>query len=134
MAVNTVWVSKGSSLLHMSDSFVTFLECLLTKFDYPRDVLLFQGIGTYGFGNWAEIARCVGTKSKSECIDHYNAFYMNSPCFPLPVRMCVKVAIDIYALTSILCYSNCSFASRICLVLWERAERSSLPWPKSMVM
>ncbi|XP_054818686.1 transcriptional adapter ADA2a-like isoform X2 [Prosopis cineraria] len=43
-----------------------------------------MGIGMYGFGNWAEVAGCVGTKSKSECIDHYNAFYMNSPCFPLP--------------------------------------------------
>ncbi|KAE8732051.1 Transcriptional adapter ADA2 [Hibiscus syriacus] len=39
----------------------------------------------YGFGNWAEVAEHVGTKSKSQCIDHYNSIYMNSPCFPLPV-------------------------------------------------
>ncbi|EOY01371.1 ADA2 2A isoform 5 [Theobroma cacao] len=38
----------------------------------------------YGFGNWTEVAEHVGTKSKSQCIDHYNAIYMNSPCFPLP--------------------------------------------------
>ncbi|EOY01367.1 ADA2 2A isoform 1 [Theobroma cacao] len=45
---------------------------------------LFQGIEMYGFGNWTEVAEHVGTKSKSQCIDHYNAIYMNSPCFPLP--------------------------------------------------
>lgn len=39
----------------------------------------------YGFGNWGEVSEHVGTKSKSQCIDHYNAIYMNSPCFPLPV-------------------------------------------------
>lgn len=39
----------------------------------------------YGFSNWAEVADYVGTKSKSQCIDHYNAVYMNSPCYPLPV-------------------------------------------------
>ena len=44
-----------------------------------------QGIEMYGLGNWAEVAEHVGTKSKSECIDHYNTIYMNSPCFPLPV-------------------------------------------------
>lgn len=38
----------------------------------------------YGFGNWAEVAEHVGTKSKPQCIDHYNAIYMSSPCFPLP--------------------------------------------------
>ncbi|XP_044503487.1 transcriptional adapter ADA2a-like isoform X2 [Mangifera indica] len=49
-----------------------------------EDILLLEGIGMYGFGNWAEVAEHVGTKSKSQCIDHYNAIYMNSPCFPLP--------------------------------------------------
>ncbi|CAN0927196.1 Transcriptional adapter ADA2a [Linum grandiflorum] len=38
----------------------------------------------YGFGNWAEVAEHVGLKSKPECIEHYTAVYMNSPCFPLP--------------------------------------------------
>lgn len=47
----------------------------------------FQGIGMYGFGNWTEVSEHVGTKSRSQCIDHYNAIYMNSPCFPLPVRI-----------------------------------------------
>lgn len=41
----------------------------------------------YGFGNWTEVSEHVGTKSKSQCIDHYNAVYMDSPCFPLPVRL-----------------------------------------------
>ncbi|XVE85599.1 hypothetical protein DITRI_Ditri17bG0103300 [Diplodiscus trichospermus] len=49
-----------------------------------EEILLLEGIGMYGFGNWTEVAEHVGTKSKSQCIDHYNAIYMNSPCFPLP--------------------------------------------------
>lgn len=49
-----------------------------------EEILLLEGIEMYGLGNWAEVAEHVGTKSKSECIDHYNAVYMNSPCFPLP--------------------------------------------------
>ncbi|XP_057431057.1 transcriptional adapter ADA2a [Lotus japonicus] len=49
-----------------------------------EEMLLLEGIGTYGFGNWSEVAEYVGTKSKAQCIDHYNAVYMNSPCFPLP--------------------------------------------------
>lgn len=56
----------------------------------------------YGFGNWAEVAEHVGTKSKARCIDHYNAIYMNSPCFPLPVRLtlfCAFVNIKMYILS-----------------------------------
>ncbi|KAL1319580.1 hypothetical protein AAHE18_15G288100 [Arachis hypogaea] len=49
-----------------------------------EEMLLLEGIEMYGFGNWNEVAEYVGTKSKSQCIDHYNAIYMNSPCFPLP--------------------------------------------------
>lgn len=45
----------------------------------------------YGFGNWTEVAEHVGTKTKLQCIDHYNAVYISSPCFPLPVifDMCI---------------------------------------------
>ncbi|WVY94768.1 hypothetical protein V8G54_033856 [Vigna mungo] len=49
-----------------------------------EEILLLEAIEMYGFGNWNEVAEYVGTKSKSQCIDHYNAVYMNSPCFPLP--------------------------------------------------
>ncbi|KAJ4730214.1 Transcriptional adapter [Melia azedarach] len=49
-----------------------------------EEILLLEGIEMYGFGNWAEVAEHVGTKSKSQCIDHYNTIYVNSPCFPLP--------------------------------------------------
>ncbi|XP_021718307.1 transcriptional adapter ADA2-like [Chenopodium quinoa] len=49
-----------------------------------EESLLLEGIEMYGLGNWAEVAEHVGTKSKSECIDHYDNIYMNSPCFPLP--------------------------------------------------
>ncbi|XP_059662873.1 transcriptional adapter ADA2-like [Cornus florida] len=49
-----------------------------------EEILLLEGIEMYGLGNWTEVAEHVGTKSKSQCIDHYNTIYMNSPCFPLP--------------------------------------------------
>ncbi|KAF7815204.1 transcriptional adapter ADA2a-like [Senna tora] len=59
-------------------------EILPRDWNADEEMLLLEGIGMYGFGNWTEVAECVGTKSKSQCIDHYNAVYMNSPCFPLP--------------------------------------------------
>ncbi|XAR53870.1 hypothetical protein NMG60_11022579 [Bertholletia excelsa] len=49
-----------------------------------EEILLLEGIEMYGMGNWAEIAEHVGTKSKEQCIHHYNDAYMNSPYFPLP--------------------------------------------------
>ncbi|GMH10983.1 hypothetical protein Nepgr_012824 [Nepenthes gracilis] len=49
-----------------------------------EEILLLEGIEMYGLGNWNEVAEHVGTKSKSDCIVHYNKIYMNSPCFPLP--------------------------------------------------
>ncbi|KAJ6343280.1 hypothetical protein OIU76_005087 [Salix suchowensis] len=62
--------------------------CLFRSFcpDWNTDeeILLLEGIEMYGFGNWTEVSEHVGTKSKSQCIDHYNAVYMDSPCFPLP--------------------------------------------------
>ncbi|KAI6704670.1 hypothetical protein NL676_007632 [Syzygium grande] len=48
------------------------------------EILLLEGIEMYGLGNWTEVAEHVGTKSKEQCIDHYNEVYMNSPVFPLP--------------------------------------------------
>lgn len=88
----------------------------------------------YGFGNWTEVAGSVGTKNKSQCIEHYNAVYMNSPCFPLPVRLCENSFIDMYAFNQHLhALSNHSLAPRICLMLWERVKRSFLLWPRGMV-
>lgn len=41
----------------------------------------------YGLGNWTEVAEHVGTKSKELCIEHFANVYLNSPYFPLPVRI-----------------------------------------------
>lgn len=49
----------------------------------------------YGLGNWSEVSEHVGTKRKSECIDHYVAIYMNSPCFPLPVRQLFQPLLEV---------------------------------------
>ncbi|XWS10553.1 hypothetical protein CRYUN_Cryun38cG0005700 [Craigia yunnanensis] len=54
------------------------------NWNVDEEILLLEGIEMYGFGNWTEVIEYVGTKSKSQCIDHCNAIYMNSPCFPLP--------------------------------------------------
>ncbi|XVF03017.1 hypothetical protein REPUB_Repub04eG0224300 [Reevesia pubescens] len=37
---------------------------------------IFRGIEMYGFGNWTEVAEHVGTKSKSQYIDHYLSHVM----------------------------------------------------------
>ncbi|CAA7050967.1 unnamed protein product [Microthlaspi erraticum] len=49
-----------------------------------EEILLLEAIATYGFGNWKEVADHVGSKTMTECIDHFNSAYMQSPCFPLP--------------------------------------------------
>ncbi|CAA0837045.1 Transcriptional adapter ADA2b [Striga hermonthica] len=49
-----------------------------------EEMLLLEGLEMYGLGNWNEVAEHVGTKNKSQCIDHYDKIYMNSRCFPLP--------------------------------------------------
>ncbi|CAK7349120.1 unnamed protein product [Dovyalis caffra] len=54
------------------------------EWNTDEEILLLEGIEMYGFGNWTEVSEHVGTKSKSQCIDHYSAVYMDSPCFPRP--------------------------------------------------
>ncbi|CAH9072812.1 unnamed protein product [Cuscuta epithymum] len=49
-----------------------------------EEILLLEGIEMHGLGSWNDVAEHVGTKSKQQCFNHYNAIYMNSPCFPLP--------------------------------------------------
>ncbi|PON46048.1 Transcriptional adaptor [Parasponia andersonii] len=61
-----------------------YFPLICPDWNADEETLLLEGIGMYGFGNWNEVAEHVGTKSRQQCIDHYNAIYMNSPCFPLP--------------------------------------------------
>ncbi|CAH8291288.1 unnamed protein product [Eruca vesicaria subsp. sativa] len=49
-----------------------------------EEILLLEAISTYGLGNWKEVANYVGSKTQTECIEHFNSAYMQSPCFPLP--------------------------------------------------
>ncbi|CAO2842415.1 unnamed protein product [Amaranthus hypochondriacus] len=49
-----------------------------------EEILLLEGLGMYGLGNWAEVAEHVGTKNKEQCINHYTNVYLNSPHFPRP--------------------------------------------------
>ncbi|XP_027343936.1 transcriptional adapter ADA2-like isoform X2 [Abrus precatorius] len=73
---------KSNHPYRIMDNLSFPLICL--DWNADEEMLLLEGIEMYGFGNWNEVAEYVGTKNKSQCIDHYNAVYMNSPCFPLP--------------------------------------------------
>ncbi|XP_073313030.1 transcriptional adapter ADA2b-like isoform X2 [Primulina huaijiensis] len=54
------------------------------EWNVDEEIILLEGLEIYGPSNWSKVAEHVGTKSKSQCVDHYNMMYMNSPCFPLP--------------------------------------------------
>lgn len=50
-----------------------------------RELLLLEGLSLQGMGNWQAIAEHVGTRTKDEIEKHYNAVYVDSPDWPLPV-------------------------------------------------
>ncbi|CAI5485405.1 unnamed protein product [Closterium sp. Naga37s-1] len=49
-----------------------------------EEMLLLEALEMYGMGNWGEIAEHVGSKSKTQCHDHYLYDYLLSPTGPLP--------------------------------------------------
>jgi len=49
-----------------------------------EEQLLLEGLEIYGMGNWEDIAEHVSTKTKEQCKEHYEKFYMQSSKFPLP--------------------------------------------------
>ncbi|XP_015917065.2 transcriptional adapter 2-alpha isoform X2 [Parasteatoda tepidariorum] len=49
-----------------------------------EEVKLLNAISDRGFGNWSEIAKDVGTKTKQECEEHYLRYYVYNPISPLP--------------------------------------------------
>ncbi|KAL5540241.1 hypothetical protein UlMin_044481 [Ulmus minor] len=73
---------KSNHLYRVMDNLSFPLLC--PDWNADEESLLLEGIEMYGFGNWNEVAEHVGTKSKAQCIDHYNSIYKNSPYFPLP--------------------------------------------------
>lgn len=52
-----------------------------------RELLLIEGISLQGLGNWQAVSEHVGTRTKEEVEEHYNNVYINSPFWPLPVRV-----------------------------------------------
>ncbi|KAI8375776.1 hypothetical protein BD560DRAFT_66225 [Blakeslea trispora] len=52
--------------------------------DADEELLLIEAAEKMGIGNWQAIADYVGTKSKSECEQHYLDVYVSSPDWPLP--------------------------------------------------
>ncbi|KAI9366640.1 hypothetical protein BD770DRAFT_311663 [Pilaira anomala] len=52
--------------------------------DADEELLLIEAAEKMGIGNWQAIADYVGTKSRSECEQHYLDVYVSSPNWPLP--------------------------------------------------
>ncbi|XP_073021986.1 transcriptional adapter ADA2-like isoform X1 [Primulina eburnea] len=77
-----VYPHKSGHPYRVMDNLAFPLIC--AEWNADEEILLLEGIEMYGMGNWTEVAEHVGTKSKSQCGEHYNKIYMNSPCFPLP--------------------------------------------------
>ncbi|XP_054707736.1 transcriptional adapter 2-alpha-like [Uloborus diversus] len=49
-----------------------------------EELKLLNAVEERGIGNWCDIARDVGTKSKAECEEHYFKYYVYKPTPPLP--------------------------------------------------
>jgi transcriptional adapter 2-alpha len=49
-----------------------------------EELLLLEGVEIFGLSNWTDVSEHVGTKSKSQCQQHYVEQYVKSPCAPLP--------------------------------------------------
>lgn len=49
-----------------------------------EELLLIQGLETFGFGNWQDVADHIGNRSKDEVARHYDAIYLKSNDYPLP--------------------------------------------------
>ena len=60
---------------------------ILEALDFPiytkdwyadEELLLLEGLQTFGMGNWEQIAEYIGTKGKEEVLSHYMDVYVNS--------------------------------------------------------
>ncbi|KAG7695696.1 hypothetical protein KL930_003693 [Ogataea haglerorum] len=49
-----------------------------------EELLLIEGCQTLGLGNWQDISDFIGGRSKEEVGKHYEEYYLNSPCYPIP--------------------------------------------------
>lgn len=50
-----------------------------------EEILLVDGLETFGIGNWEQIADHIGSKTKQECAEHYKKVYLDSPNWPMPI-------------------------------------------------
>ena len=72
-----------SGILTLGQYFVTF------KLDFPlfdhnwtakEELLMFEGLEKFGFGNWRDISKHMGmSKSHKEIKRHFNSCYLNQP-------------------------------------------------------
>lgn len=49
-----------------------------------EEALLVEGAQSCGLGNWSDIAKHIGGRSKEEVKKHYFDYYLNSPNYPIP--------------------------------------------------
>jgi transcriptional adapter 2-alpha len=50
-----------------------------------EELILVEGLETYGIGNWEQIAELMGTKTKEQCAYHYKRVFIDSDAWPEPV-------------------------------------------------
>eukprot|EP00002_Diphylleia_rotans_P027832 TRINITY_DN5598_c0_g1_i6.p1 TRINITY_DN5598_c0_g1~~TRINITY_DN5598_c0_g1_i6.p1 ORF type:complete len:363 (+),score=69.29 TRINITY_DN5598_c0_g1_i6:43-1131(+) len=73
---------KNSHPYHIIDN-LSF-PLLDDNWDASEELLLLEGLQSYGMGNWEDIADHIGTKDKEQCEQHYRNYYINSATAPLP--------------------------------------------------
>lgn len=59
---------------------------------YCRELLLIDGLLASGMGSWADAAEHVGSRSKEEVEAHYQAIYVASDEWPMPVRSLLSIS------------------------------------------
>lgn len=49
-----------------------------------EELLLIEGLKSFGVGNWQDVADHIGGRTKEEVKEHYMKIYMDSPKYPVP--------------------------------------------------
>lgn len=60
-----------------------------------EELLLLEGLESFGVANWAAVAEHVGSKGALECRDHYFEVYLDHPAAPLPRALPSMAGVDL---------------------------------------
>ncbi|KXS11108.1 hypothetical protein M427DRAFT_73307, partial [Gonapodya prolifera JEL478] len=82
-------VQPGTRPEHRNDHPYRVVEVL----DFPvfdplwaadEELLFIENMEHYGLGNWEQVSEQLSTKTKEECMKHYEEVYIDSPSWPMP--------------------------------------------------